>query len=68
MFPLYYRKIILLADNPALGARLGALLSEQHVMDAIVVSRAAEPAVELTPLRRVSVEHKGRMVVEHWQR
>jgi hypothetical protein len=68
MFPLYYRKIILLADNPELGARLGALLSEQHVLDAIVVSRSVEPAVELSPLRRVSVEHRGRMVVEHWQR
>ena len=68
MFPLYYRKIILLADNPELGARLGALLSEQHVLDAIVVSRSVEPAVELSPLRRISVEHRGRMVVEHWQR
>jgi hypothetical protein len=68
MFPLYYRKIILLADNPELGARLGALLAEQHVMDAILVSRSAEPAVELHPMRLVSVEHKGRMVVEHWQR
>jgi hypothetical protein len=27
-----------------------------------------EPAVELSPLRRISVEHRGRMVVEHWQR
>lgn len=68
MFPLYYRKIILLADTPELGARLGALLADQHVVDAIVVSRLAAPNVELTPLRRMSVEHKGRMVVEHWQR
>ena len=68
MFPLYYRKIVLLADNPELGARLGVMLSEQHVRDAIVVSRSVTPAVELSPLRRVSVEHKGRMVVEHWQR
>jgi hypothetical protein len=68
MFPLYYRKIVLLADNPGLGARLGAMLSDQHVGDAIVVSRSVTPAVELNPLRRVSVERKGRMVVEHWQR
>jgi hypothetical protein len=68
MFPLYYRKIILLADNPELGARLGALLVQQHVNDAIVVSRLTDPAVELYPLRLVRVEHKGRMVVEHWQR
>jgi hypothetical protein len=68
MFPLYYRKIILLADNPELGARLGALLAQQRVGEAIVVSRSVESAVELYPLRRVRVEQKGRMVVEHWQR
>jgi hypothetical protein len=68
MFPLYYRKIIFLADNPELGAGLGALLAQQHVVEAIVVSRLADPAVELYPLRMVRVEHKGRMVVEHWQR
>jgi hypothetical protein len=44
------------------------MLSDQHVRDAIVVSRSVTPAIELNPLRRVSVEHKGRMVVEHWQR
>lgn len=68
LFPLYYRKIIFLADAPALGERLGAGLAGQHVAEALLVSRAGAPAVKLPPLTLASVERRGRMRIEHWRR
>lgn len=68
LFPLYYRKIILLADSPALGARLGTLLAAQRVPSAILVSRQIEPRVSLAPLRVVRIERRGRMVLQYWSR
>jgi hypothetical protein len=68
MFPLYYRKIVLLADTPELGRRLGACLADQHVAQAVLVSRESRPIVALPPYTLVNVEQRGRMVVEHWQR
>lgn len=68
MFPLYYRRIIFLADNPGLGEQLGALLAREHVAQAILVSRSERPAVKLFPYTLVRTEQIGRMVLEHWQR
>jgi hypothetical protein len=68
MFPLYYRRIIFLADNPGLGEQLGALLARHHVAHAILVSRSEQPAVKLFPYTLVRRELKGRMMLEHWQR
>ena len=68
MFPLYYRRIIFLADSPGLGEQLGASLARQRVAQAILVSRSEQPAVKLFPYTLVRSEQKGRMVVEHWQR
>jgi hypothetical protein len=68
MFPLYYRRIIFLADRPHLGEQLGALLARQHVAQAILVSRLEQPVVKLVPYTLVRTERIGRMVLEHWQR
>jgi hypothetical protein len=63
LFPLYNRKIILLADTVEAGARLGALLAQQR-LDALLVSRHVEPSIALTPLRLERTDLKGRMVVQ----
>jgi hypothetical protein len=68
MFPLYYRRIIFLADNPERGEQLGALLARQRVAQAILVSRSERPAVKLFPYTLARTEQIGRMVLEHWQR
>ncbi len=68
LFPLYYRKIILLADTPELGARLGARLSDEKVSDVLVVSRKARPATELSPLNLRRLSRVGRMVIQEWGR
>ena len=68
LFPLYDKKIVLLADTTALASRLGLLLAEQRVTGALLVSRNPEPAAMLTPLRIVRTDQRGRMVVQAWTR
>jgi hypothetical protein len=63
LFPLYNRKIILLADTVEAGTRLGTLLAQQR-LDALLVSRHVEPPIALTPLRLERTDLKGRMVVQ----
>jgi hypothetical protein len=67
LFPLYYRKIILLAETADEGNRIGHLLSEQRIASALVVSR--EPGtVTLLPLRFESSELAGRITIERWRK
>lgn len=68
LFPLYYRKIVLLADSPALGEALGARLAAQGMRSALLVSRDPEPRIALAPLRLERIDRLGRMVVQHWRR
>lgn len=66
-FPLYHRKIVLLADTIELGNRLGARLAEQRT-GALLVSRQVEPVVTLLPLRLQRTDTRGRMVLQVWSR
>ncbi len=68
LFPLYDRKIILLADTVDSGQRLGALLTAGHIGSAVLVSRNLEPVVMLPPLRLERTEQKGRTVLQYWRR
>lgn len=68
LFPMYYRKIIFLADTENLGERLGAILAEQNIEEALIVSRRAQPAIRLPPLHLQRVSRVGRMVLQHWSR
>ncbi len=68
LFPLYYRKIVFLADTPELGLRLGAVLSEQRLAGAVLVSRLERPVVQLPPLRLERSEQRGRMTVQYWRK
>ncbi len=68
MFPLYYRKIIMLADEPGRASDLAGRLVRQRIGSVLLVSRQDTPAVQLSPLTRAAVERKGRMTIERWQR
>ena len=68
LFPLYYRKIILLADSPDLGTKLGTLILDQRLPGAILVSRHPESPVTLAPLRPGRRESRGRMSIQEWRR
>jgi hypothetical protein len=68
LFPMYYRKIIFLADTASGGEKLGARLAEARVTEALIVSRRPQPATELRPLNLLSVSRVGRMVIQHWGR
>ncbi|HSC26742.1 MAG TPA: hypothetical protein VLD67_05685 [Vicinamibacterales bacterium] len=68
LFPLYYRRIVFLADSRPLGQRLGAVLAEHRVPGAVVVSRHADPTIRLDPLRLERSEQVGRMLIQHWRR
>ena len=68
LFPLYTRKIILLADTQGLGRRLGALLADRRFGGALLVSREPRQVVPLGPLRLEGTEQQGRMVLQSWRR
>ncbi len=68
LFPLYDRKIVLLADTIDLGDRLGARLAEQRLSGALLVSRNPEPAIGLPPFRLERTDQRGRMVLQLWRR
>jgi hypothetical protein len=66
LFPLYDRKIVLLADTQAAGRRLGERLSADWVGGALLISRNPEPKVTLDPMRLDRTDMRGRMVVQSW--
>ena len=67
LFPLYYRKIILLAETVEAGEQIGQMLTDHQVITALVVSRAPGP-LTLSPLRFESSELAGRMTIQRWRK
>lgn len=68
LFSLYFRRIIMVADTPELGVRLGARLAEAHVAEAVLVTRWADTPIGLPPYQKQRTEKKGRMTVQYWVR
>lgn len=68
LFPLYDRKIILLAETIASGERLGYVLTSSNIDGAMFVSRNLEPVVALPPMRLERSEQRGRTVLQYWRR
>jgi hypothetical protein len=68
LFPLYYRKIVLLAGSRDAGLKLGDALTTHRVAHVLLVSREAQPRVRLDPLQLQRSERHGRMVIQHWRR
>jgi hypothetical protein len=67
LLPLYYRRVILLADTPYLGSELAGLLAQQRIRGALVVSRSADPRTSLFPFNRVDAVQRGRFKIETWR-
>jgi hypothetical protein len=67
LMPLYFRKVILLADTPALAGDLANRIDASHIGSVLLIARD-HPAVGLAPLRRESVEQRGRFIIERWTR
>ena len=68
LFPLYTRKIILVAETPGLGRYLGTLLADRRFDGALLVSRGPRQVVGLRPLRLERTEQQGRMLIQSWRR
>ena len=68
LFPLYYRKIILLADTYELRARLGTRLADEKVPEALLISRRPEPGMRLSPLKIRQSDSVGRFIIQYWGR
>lgn len=68
LLPLYYRKIVLLADSPEAAQALGSMLTAQRVPGALLVSRSPEPSIALPGLRAGRSDQVGRMSITQWVR
>ena len=67
LMPLYRRKVLFLADTPALMSALGAAMVEQRIPEVVVVSRQPQPAA-LEGLHIDHAESRGRMLLQYYRR
>lgn len=67
LMPLYFRKVILVADGAYLAHELAARLESARVGSVLLVARDSV-SVGLAPLHRTSTEQHGRFVIERWTR
>ena len=68
LLPLYYRKILLLADTPERSQRLGTRLAGEHLASLLVVTRWSDTPVDLAPFTKRRTELHGRMTLQFWER
>jgi hypothetical protein len=67
LMPLYFRKMLFVADTPYLAHELAVRLAAERVGSVLLVARD-EVRVGLAPLRRSSSERRGRFIIERWTR
>jgi hypothetical protein len=68
LLPLYYRRILLLADTPERSRRLGARLASERLASLLVVTRWSDTPVDFAPFRKRKTERRGRMTLQFWER
>jgi hypothetical protein len=68
LLPLYYRRLILLADSDELRGKLGASLAAERQSSLILVTRARDTPSDLGPFRNRRSELRGRMTIQYWGR
>jgi len=68
LFPLYYRKIVFLADSQEHAQGLAAALGVGKVGSFVLESRLEHPGVTFAPYRLERSEQRGRMAVQYWVR
>lgn len=67
LMPLYRRKVLLLADSPALMADLSTAMVDQRIPELVVVSRESRP-LALEGLHLDHAETRGRMLLQYYRR
>jgi hypothetical protein len=67
LMPLYFRKVLYVAEVPPLARDLAERLDRARMGSVLLVSRDA-PRIGLAPLRLDRVEQRGRFVIQHWTR
>ena len=67
LMPLYFQKVLYVAEVPALARDLAERLDRARMGSVLLVSRD-EPRLGLAPLRLDRVERRGRFVIQHWTR
>lgn len=68
LFPLYYRKIVFLADSPEHAQALASALGQSKVGSFVLVSRLEHPELTFAPYRLQRAEQRGRLAVQYWVR
>jgi hypothetical protein len=69
VLPLYFQKVMFLADTQSLADELAAALSRQQFVHFAVVSRRApEARFDMPGYHKISSTDVGRMTVEEWHR
>jgi hypothetical protein len=68
LLPLYYRRILLLADTPEQSRRLGAQLASQRLGSLLAVTRWSGTPVDFSPFKKRRTEKRGRMTLQFWER
>ena len=68
LLPLYYRRMILLADSDELRRKLGARLAAQRLNRLILVTRQLDTPRDLAPFRFLRSEPRGRMAIQYFER
>lgn len=68
LLPLYYRRILLLADTPESSRRLGERLASERIVSLLVVTRWSDTPVDFAPFKKRKTERRGRMTLQFWER
>lgn len=68
ILPMYYTRVILLAETPPAGHEIGLALERERIAGAIMVSRNPDLPTGLAPLRLVETVQRGRFFIQYWRR
>ena len=68
ILPMYYSRVILLAETPSAGDEIGLALEGERIAGAIIVSRQPDVPIGLPPLRLVETVQRGRFFIQYWRR
>ena len=68
ILPMYYSRVILLAETPPAGHELGATLASQRIASVMLVSRRPDAPITLPPLHLADEVQQGRFRIQYWRR
>jgi hypothetical protein len=68
ILPMYYNRVILLAETPPAGHEIGANLDQQRINSVMLVSRRPDAPITLPPLHLAEEVQQGRFRIQYWRR